>query len=167
EIERDAVLERRRKHLAARSEERALAVGREREILDLVLDAFLFGARAHEIARYRDVERAVLVLVRIVDVQHAVDLERDLAFRIAARPARVLTLVVGQLLRLAARGVVAVEIEVLAAIGEEEDAVADPDRIAIGIRIVGDVLRRLRREVVDVEILRPAADVAVPGAEIA
>ncbi len=144
-----------------------LPFARQREVLDLVLDALLFGARAHEIARHGDVERAILVLVRVVDMQCAVDLEHDLAFRIAARPARIGALVVGQLFRLAARGVVAVEIEMLAAIGDEEDAVADPDRVAIGIRIVRDVLRCLCGEVVDVEILRPAADVAVPRAEVA
>ena len=53
------------------------------------------------------------------------------------------------------------------AVGDEVDRVVHPDRVAIGVRLVRHVARRLRGEIVDVQVLRPAAVVAVPGAEVA
>ena len=161
------MLHRHAEDFAAGDEGGALAVRAEREVLDEVAHAARAGVTRHEVARHADVERLVAAGRGVVEMQRAIHFENDLALAIGAGPARVFALVVGQLARFAAADVEAVEVQVFAAVGKEIDRIADPHRIAIGVLVGGDVARATAGNVVDVEILRPAADVAVPGPVVA
>jgi hypothetical protein len=74
---------------------------------------------------------------------------------------------VGELRGLFRREVVAVEVEGAVAVGAEVHGVADPHRVAVGARVVGHLLELVALEVEEVEVLGPAALIALPGAEVA
>ncbi len=60
-----------------------------------------------------------------------------------------------------------VEVELAVPVGREVDGVADPHRVALGAHVRGDLVALVGREVEGVEVLRPAAFVALPVAEVA
>jgi len=74
---------------------------------------------------------------------------------------------VGELLDGAGGRVGAVEVEPIVAVGDEVDGVADPHRVALGARAVCDRRHRRRVEIKKIQILRPAALIALPVPEVA
>src|SRR2546423_1291939 len=87
---------------------------------------------------------------------------------IARRPEDVVVSMVRDLARLLRLQVVLVEIQLSAfTIGREVDRVADPHRLVVGRRIAGDLLALVRSEVVDPDVLRASAAIALPCAELA
>ena len=167
EVARRAVLDRGREHVAARHEEGPLPLRAELRVLDEVGRRDARRPHGEPVVRHRDRDGARRALVDRVDLQLAVQLVDDAAGAVVARPADVPRLAVGELRRLARGEVVAVEVERAAAVRREVDGVADPHRVPVGAPVIGHALDRVRLAVEDVELLRPAALVALPRPEVA
>ena len=167
EVARRAFLDRHAEHVAARDDQRALGLGTEREVFDPV--AGRDARRPHRDAVVRHLNRDLLVRVRlrVVDRELAVLLVHDLAVLALARPAHVPGLAGRQLLDLLRLDVVGVQVERAVAVGVEVDLVSDPHRVALGPRGRRDGFELGGLQVVDEEILRPTAFVALPRAEVA
>ena len=93
-------------------------------------------------------------------------LEDDAAARVAARPADVPVVRVGPGPRVAAFRVVGIEVVRPRTVGGEEDPGADPHRVPVGPRVVGDLRQLPGHGVEHVEVLSPATGVALPGTEV-
>lgn len=167
EVAGDPLLDRRVEEVAAGREDRALSLGREGDVLDLVGGRELGRPGVEAVAGDVDGEVTRLPGAGVEDVQLAVHLIGDLPLRVGAGPADVPLRALGELGCGTAGEVVGVEVERAGAVRGEVDLVADPHRIAFGARGVGDLLRRLGCEIEDPEILRPTSLVALPGAEVA
>ncbi len=139
-----------------RDEERAFAMRAQADLLDLVRHRDVFGACARAVGGHGDRYGAILIRVHVVHVQFAAEFVDDVAVAIAARPAHVEVAVLGELRGLCAADVVLVQIQHVVAIGHEINRVADPHRIAVRARIVGDVAALLRGDVENVCKIFPA-----------
>ena len=103
----------------------------------------------------------------VVDVQLACQLVDDARSVVGARPADVPGGRVGDLPDVAAGGRAGVQVERPVAVRGEVDGVADPHGVALGALAVGEGGDLRRSEIEEVEVLRPAALVALPVAEVA
>ena len=106
------------------------------------------------------------VTVRVETVQSARLLEDDRSGSVASRPTDVPGLRAGPGAGVAAAGVVGVEVVRPRTVGGEEDPGADPHRVPVGARVVGDLRHFARGAIEHVEVLRPAARVALPRPEV-
>ena len=100
-------------------------------------------------------------------IQLAVRFVDDAVFVIGAGPADIPLGAVGQLVGLFGLRIVGIEIQRVVFVGRIINLVADPHGITVAARIVGDFFRGVRLQIEDVELLSPAAGIALPGAEIA
>ena len=167
QVARGALFDRRREDVAPGHEQRPLTLRGERPVLDVPRRRHLRGPVVEPLVRNLDRDRAGLARAGVQDLQLAVHLIDDLPGRVRARPAHVPLLALGDRLDRAARRVVDVEVQGAGAVGVEEDLVADPHGVAVGARVRADVLRVVGGEVEEVEVLLPAALVALPGPEVA
>ncbi len=161
------VLGGHREDVAARHDDRPLAVRRQRRVLDEPGDVAAVRPRRHQVAGHLDRDLPRRAAGGVEQLELAVELVDDLPLRAGARPAHVPQRRLRHLLGGAARGVVDEQVERAGAVGGEPDAVADPHRVAVGARVVGDARRPPGGEVEDVEVLGPAAGVALPAPEVA
>ncbi len=168
EVARVSVLGRNREDVAARREQRALALGAQPEGLDLPRGRHARRPRVQAVVGHRDVNLPILSGLRVVDRQLAGHLVHDPAgLRVRARPAHVPRLAVRELRDGAGRDVVRIQVERPVLVRVVVDLVADPHRVALGAGTLADRLRRIAGEVENGEIVRLAAGVALLGAEIA
>ncbi len=105
--------------------------------------------------------------LRVEHPQIAAQLIHDLPVIAAARPTHVPGFAVRHLRRGVFREIVAEEVEGAVAVGHEPHFVANPHRVALGARRVGNGSDRARREVKHVEILSPPTLVALPSPKVA
>ena len=167
EVAHGALLDGHGEHVAAGHEEGALALGRQGEAFDVLLSADARGPRGAAIRGHGDGDALVAAVLGVHHAQLAVQLVDDARLVVAGGPAHVPGLLEGELLHGVRGGIHGVEVQLAVAVRGEVHLVADPHGVALGARAGGDLLLRLRGQVEDVEILRPAALVALPVAEVA
>ena len=167
QVARRSVLDRRGEDVAARDEQRPLPLRTQLRVLDQAGGGDPRRTHREAVVRHRDGDRTRRPPVDGVDLQLAVQLVDDPVRAVVARPADVPGVAVGELLRLARAEVVAVEVERSGPVGGEVDGVADPHRVAVGAPVIGDPLHGVRLAVEDVQLLRPASLVPLPGPEVA
>ena len=167
EVARCALLDGQGEDVAAGHEERPLALRAELEALDLLLGAHPRGPHGDTVVRHEDRNRLIGLRPDVVDAQLAVQLVDDAGGVVGGRPAHVPRRARRELRDRVGLRVPGVEVERAVAIGGEVDRVADPHGVALRALARGEGLRVVRGEVVDVEVLRPAALVALPGTEVA
>ena len=167
QVARWALLDGEGEDVAAGHEERPLALRAELEAFDVSLDAHPRGAHRDAVARDEDRDRLVGLRADVVDAQLAVQLVDDAGRVVGRRPADVPRGAARELRDRVGLRVPGVEVERAVAVGGEVDPVADPHGVALGALAGGEGLGVVRGEVVDPEVLRPAALVALPGAEVA
>ena len=154
--------------VAARREQRALALGAQPECLDLRRGRHARRPRVQAVVGHLDVNLPVFAGLRVEDRQLAGHLVHDPAgLRVRARPAHVPRLAVRELRDGAGRDVVRVQVERPVLVRVVVDLVADPHCVALGAGPLADRLRRVVGEIEDGEIVRLSAGVALLGAEVA
>ncbi len=127
----------------------------------------LGGAHGDAIVGYFDGDVAGLAAGGIKNVEFAIQFVDDLTFVVGAGPTNVPFGAVGQLIGFLGGRIEGKEIVGAVAIRREENFGADPHGVAVGARVVGDFLLGMRLQIKNIELLCPAAGVALPGAEIA
>jgi len=166
QIAGDAVPGRHVEDVAARHHRDALAARADRDALDVVGRIHRLRPPAGVVGGHLDRHRAVRFAAGVEHMQLAVQFVDDVAVGVGTRPAHVPIAVVGERAGLAGGEVVAVQIEHAAAVRIEINRIADPHRIAVGARIVGDLHQGRMPEVEDVQIVGPAALVALFAAKV-
>jgi hypothetical protein len=164
-----AVFARHRQHVAAGAEHGAAAAGAQCDALDVALCGHAAGAHQQAFVGYADRDRLFAARARVEPAQLATFLVDDaVVLRAAgAGPAHVPLQAIAFLVGGARRRIVRPQVQRAAAVTDEPDAVVDPHRVAVGARVVADVGGAQRHRIERVEILRPAALVALPAAEVA
>ena len=164
---RRALFHRGREEFAACREDHALPGRRDVEVLDVAGRRDPGGSAVEAVGGDGDLDgNGGPVAVRVEQMQRARLLEDDPSVRVGARPAEVPGVRFGPGPGLAAPGVVGIQVVRAPAVGGEEDPGSDPHRVAVGARVVGDLCQLAALQLEDVEVLRPAAGVALPGAEV-
>ncbi len=168
QVPRRAVLGGHGEHVAARAEERPAAVGRDLEVRHHLAHVDQGRPPAVEILGDGDRHLRRLLGREVEPVDVAAVLEHD---GVVAERGELDVEVgeVGELLRLLRAEVVAVQVHVVGrvAIRGEVDRVALPHRDDVLRRVVRQVRRLFRGEVVQPEVVGHAAPVALPRAELA
>ncbi len=175
QVARGAVLGRNAEDVAAGGKQRAPAIGRQREVdllrgigfADGILHVRDARSQARIVVGHRDRHFLQLLARQVEAPQLAALLERD---RVAAE-GREVHVVVGEvrdLARLAGRPVVDPQVgaAVRVLVAEVVDLRADPHRRRVGAAPMRDLFRLVCVEVVREDLLRLAAVVALPGAEV-
>src|SRR6056297_168319 len=167
QVARDAVLDRHREYVAARGGQHTLAVRRNAEILDLIGHFDPPGDTPHAVVGHAYLQLPGLVVGGVVKADapgHFVD---DALPAVAAGPLDVPVVVFGKL-PVAVRGLVVLKkLQRAVAIGDVIQTGFKPDRVALGANVIGDLAGLVVFQVVDEQVLRPAALVAFPGTEVA
>ncbi len=160
-------LRRRAEDVAARDEERTRAGWRRRVPLDVLFHAAEVREGVAEVAVDADGDALAAIGRGVEAVDVPAVLVHDLGF-VGARPQHVVIVVSGDFFLLLGGEVVRPEIETTVfTIRGEVDRVADPHRLVIGVLVVRELLGLVGREVVDPDVLRASAAIALPGAELA
>ena len=154
-------------NVAARHEERPLAPRTQVRALQQVRRRHPRWAHRQAVVRHRDGDGPRRPVVDAVNPQLAVQLVDDTVGAVVARPAHVPRIAVGELRRLARGEVVAVQVQRAVPVRGEVDGVADPHRVAVGAPMRRHPFDHVRLAVEDVELLRPAPLVPLPGPEVA
>ena len=161
------LLHRGREELAARREDQALSGRRDVEVLDVARRGNAGGTAVQAVRRDGDPDGCRRpVTIRVEEVQRPRLLEDDAPGGVAPRPAEVPGFGVGPGPGLAALGVVGIQVVRPRTVRGEEDPGADPHRIPVRPRVVGDPDEVPAGRLEDVQVLGPAPGIALPGAEI-
>ncbi len=163
----DTKFDRQSEHVAASRREHAFAVRRDTEVLDLVPDLDPTRHGAYAIIRHPNLELALAVTAGVVQSDPATDLVDDAAGAVSSGPLDIPVRVLGELAVRAAGLVIAEQVQRAILVGDIEQAGLEPNRIALGADMVGDLDRLVALEVEDEQVLCPAALVTLPAAEIA
>src|SRR5208337_5364738 len=150
--------------VAACDEQGTFTLGAEAKGFDVGGRGNLRRAHGQRIGGNGDGDLPGLAGRDVVDVQLAIGFVDDLILVVGAGPAHVPFGAVGELLGLFRCDVVSVEIESVVFVRGEKDFAADPHGIAMGARVVGDFFGGVGLQIENVELLRPAAGIALPGA---
>ncbi len=161
-----AVLGRRGEDFAAGAEHRALAGGRNVEALDLGLDVLEGRQRMRPVAAHLDGNTTGLALGRVMQPDVAAILEHD-ALAVRAGPQDVEILEIRDLADIGAVHRHDEQVERVFPVGGPVDAAVHPQRLVVGADEVGQLARGVVREVIGPHVLRAAAPVPFPGAELA
>ena len=165
EVQHRAVFGGDREHVAARLEDRALAGGRGRRLADQLGDRLGARLEGGPVGDDLDGDLGRLLGGQVQQVEAAARLEHD----VLGAEGRERHVEVGELRHLAhgAALVAGPDVGALvgAAIGEEVERVAVPHRVFVVGVAGGDVGRGLGRQVERPDVGRPAAAIALPGAE--
>ncbi len=168
QVARRPLLDRRGEDVAARREQRPLPFRAQLDVADLRADRDAAGPARQTIVGHRDGDRRRLAALRVEQLQLAVGLVDDAPrLGVLARPAHVPRRGRRDGRRRLLRDVVGVEVEGPVAIGVEVDRAADPHRVAIGARVIGDPRGVVAGQVEDEQVVGLAAAVALLRAEVA
>ena len=127
----------------------------------------VLAEREAGVCRHGDRQCAVVAGPYVQDVQGAVQLVDDTMRAVIACPAHVAAFVARQLARLSAGIVEGVNVQVVVAVRDEEDAFLHPHRVAIGAYVSRYVPGTAAVQVEHEQVLGPAALVTLPGPEVA
>ena len=166
QVARRTVLGGHGEDLAAGRNQGAAACGRDVDVGDEIGDGLAVGPGLAR--RRRDLDRNPRARTgcRVEEPQVARHLVDD-AVPALARPPDVVVGVAGDLGLLSTGEIVAPDVERTAAVGREVDGVADPHGQPVRAAIVGEPQVLAGCEVVEPQVLRHAAVVALPGAVLA
>ena len=166
EVADRTVLGRHGPDLAARAEHRALAAGREAQGFDLRADVLPRRQRVRRLGRHPDRHLHRGGGAGVVAPDPAALLEHH-RVGTARGPQHVEVVEGGDGARFAAPRRDRIQVERGRAVGGEVDRVADPGRLVVTAAEIGQAARGVARKVVHPHVLRAAAAVALPAAEVA
>ncbi len=167
EVARRPSLDRHRKDVAPRDDQRPLALRTELEVFNQIRGRHPCRPLRHAIVWDPDRQLPRRCLVDREDLEFAVQLIDNLVPPIIARPANVPRPAPRELARGARLDVIAEQVHVAVPIRGKVDVVADPHRVAIRPRVIGDAIHVMGRQVEEVQIVRPSTFVPLLGAKIA
>ncbi len=161
-----AMFHRRTEDVAPGRKQHPLAVGGQVKVFNLLRGVHLPGGAAHKIIGHRDVQQGFSAAGSVEQPHGAGHLVHNLIGAVAAGPFDIPGVVLGDLLGGIGFGVVVIKLQGSVSVGYIVDAPGQPNRIAFSADVGGDLAGTVVSKIVDIQVLRPAALIALPGSKV-
>ena len=167
EISRRPFLGRHGEDVAPRAEHRPAPLRAERIVLDVAVSRDAPRTPCDSVAGNLDRNAPRLPCRRIVHSQFAVQFIHDASVGVRSRPAHVPSLLPRDPLGFLGAGVVTIQIQHAIPVRNKVHIVPNPHGIAIRADVIRDLFRAVAVEVEEIQVLSPAALIALPRSKVA